>query len=113
MLDLLVDDLHRIVDLGDLRRALALAKYRVLRLPLGVVGGAALLDDRFLGRARRLPRGFEPLSRLPDGLLATRDSGLTRCEGAACFLRFAVDLADLGASLAIAFPRLREFHFAD
>jgi hypothetical protein len=117
VLDLLVDDLHRVVDLGDLRHALALAEHRVLQLALGLLRRTPLRDDRVLRGDQRLAGRLQALAGCRDRLVASGDRRLTRRQRLACALGLVVDLGELrlhlGAALPVALLGLGELQLFD
>ena len=73
-LDLLVHEAHRVVDLDDLRAALALAEEGVLRRALGLLHELALLGERRFGRDIGAPALFQPLARIACSMVSPCNS---------------------------------------
>jgi len=106
-----------VVDLGDLRSALALAEERVLHIALGLLHGLALLGERGfrsdMPRAARFKRGAGGGDLFADGSRRARAGR----ESLLALLGFGRELGllglELGAALAVALLRLRELQLLD
>src|SRR5205085_8742727 len=116
-LDLLIDDVHRVVDLDDLRAALALAEEGVLRVALRLLHRATLFGKRAFRRTMSAAAVLDAGTR--GGNLGANALGrrLARCERRAALRGFGRKLlgfgAELRAALAIALLRLRELQALD
>src|SRR2546425_255478 len=116
-LDLLIDDAHRVIDLGDLRAALALAEERVLRLALGLLHGASLLRER---RLRADVLRAPPVQSFPGRADLGRDASRCAFAGGQRLpppFGFGAEFGLFGVQLSAAFPvallRLRELELLD
>src|SRR5207253_5432057 len=116
-LDLLVDHVHRVIDLGDLRGAFAFAEERVLSIALGLLHGLALLRKRAFGAEVLARARFESGASAGD-LFADGGRGATaRAKSILALLGFGGELGLLGLELrdplAIALLGLRELEALD